>query len=160
MKKEDLNSNNKSRIKFNWGTGIFIFLMLFLAIFAYFIWFSFQQPLNLVDTNYYPKGLEYERQINKFKNSANLKNDISISQDSLNVFIEFPILAEKTIKGSILFYYPPDSRKDYKLQIELDKANRSVVPKNRLISGQKYNVLVDWTADSLEYYFEEQIRIE
>jgi len=160
MEKENLNSNNKFRIKFNWGTGIFVFLMLFLGIFAYFIWFSFQQPLNLVDTNYYPKGLEYERQISKFKNSAKLEKDISISQDSINVFIEFPTLDAKKINGNILFYYPPDSRKDYKLQIELDTANRSIVSKNKLIRGQKYNVLVDWKADSLEYYFEEKLQIE
>jgi hypothetical protein len=162
MEKEKQKSKSKKLfgIEFHWGTGIFIFLMIFLLLFAIFIWFSFQQHLNMVDTNYYPKGLDYEKQITKYKNSASLVDNIEINQDENHIYIKFPKISDSEIEGSILFYYPPDSRKDFPAKIELDSLNRCSISKENLIIGQKYNVLIDWKLDSLEYYFEKNLKIE
>ncbi len=46
-------------MKFTWGTGIFIFLILFLLAAAFFIGFAMRQDVNLVHEDYYERGVEY-----------------------------------------------------------------------------------------------------
>ena len=51
-------------MKFNWGTGIFMFLALFLLASAAFIIFAVRQDVNLVHKDYYEKGVDYTEQMN------------------------------------------------------------------------------------------------
>ena len=43
------------RVKFNWGTGVVIFLLLFLAAIITFVVFAFHQDVNMVHQDYYEK---------------------------------------------------------------------------------------------------------
>ena len=50
-------------MKFTWGTGIFLFLVVFLAACAVFIIFASRQQVNLVHKDYYEKGVDYSEQM-------------------------------------------------------------------------------------------------
>ena len=51
------------RIKWNWGTGILIGIIAFMAFIIGLVYFSVQQNFDLVERDYYPKALEYQQQI-------------------------------------------------------------------------------------------------
>ena len=50
-------------MKFNWGTGILVFLILFLSASAVFIFFAMRQDVNLVHEDYYEQGVDYSAQM-------------------------------------------------------------------------------------------------
>ena len=77
-------------MKFNWGTGIFIFLALFLLGSAVFIIFAVRQDVNLVHKDYYEKGVDYTEQMNVNARSSEYKDNISVSTqgDFLQLTIE------------------------------------------------------------------------
>ena len=146
-------------LEWSWGTGIFFFLIFFLAVFGFFIWWSFQQNINMVDPDYYDKGVQYDKQLKKLKNNSLLEYDIVINQDAENVTLIFPDI-DGEINGNVWFYYTPNSRLDVNSEIILDKENHHIQTKDKLIQGAKYTVKVDWSVDSTEYYFEKEISIE
>lgn len=57
------------RIKWNWGTGILIGIIAFMAFIIGLVYFSVQQNFDLVERDYYPKALEYQQQIDKEENA-------------------------------------------------------------------------------------------
>jgi hypothetical protein len=141
-------------MKFNWGTGIFIFLILFfIAIFS-FVYFAFMQEVDLVEDDYYPKELNYEQQINKRNNLKKLGEQIRITQLKNHLTMVFPPSQKyNKIKGEILIYRPSDSRSDLKYKIELDSTNSQTINASKFLNG-KYIVKVDWSYHELEYYQE------
>ena len=58
-------------MKFDWGTGILIFLILFLLAAAAFMVFAFKQDVNLVYKDYYNKGVDYTEQMDVIARSEN-----------------------------------------------------------------------------------------
>ena len=74
-------------MKFNWGTGILIFLILFLLGSAAFIVFAFRQDVNLVHKDYYEKGVDYTQQMNTNSRSAEFENDVNVEMG--NDFLKY-----------------------------------------------------------------------
>ncbi len=142
------------QFKFNWGTGIFIFLILFfIAIFS-FVYFAFMQEVDLVEEDYYPKELNYQQHIQKRNNLKNLGEEIRLTQFNNQLTLVFPKSQNyDQIKGKILIYRPSDSGFDLKYTIELDSTNTQTINASKLLSG-KYIVKVDWSYNELKYYQE------
>ena len=142
------------QLKFNWGTGIFIFLILFfIAIFS-FVYFAFMQEVDLVEEDYYPKELNYEQQIKKRNNLKQLGEEIRLTQFKNQLTLVFPLSQDyKEIKGEILVYRPSDSRSDLKYKIELDSTNTQTINASKFLNG-KYVVKVDWSCNEVKYYQE------
>ena len=68
-------------MKFNWGTGIFIFLILFVVGGVGFVIFTLQFDVNLVHKDYYEKGVDYSEQMRMDTRSAIFKNAIQVNSD-------------------------------------------------------------------------------
>jgi hypothetical protein len=145
--------------KWSWGWGIFTFLMVFVVIMGIFIRFSFQQKIDLVSEEYYPKGVMYENQIEKYRNNHTLPEKFKFFQDEEYVYVQFPNL-EKPSKpsGSIELYRPSDSKYDQMLQINVNDTLTHLVPKANMIKG-KYIFKIEWSQDSVPYYQEKIIMI-
>jgi hypothetical protein len=143
------------RIKFNWGTGIFIVIVLiFGGVIAFFI-YSTSLDINLVENNYYEKELVYEERIQKIRNADNLAEKIRIESIDGYIVLHFPdTLKNAAIKGSILFYRPSDEGKDFTLPISLDDSLRQFISKENIFSG-KYLIKMEWEMDGIHYYQEE-----
>jgi len=100
-------------IKFNWGTGIFTVIAIFIITMLSIIVFSFSQKVNLVTPEYYPKGVQYEDHINKIKNASLLKEKVIYERDDNKVILSFPEeFADKVINGTVQFYFVTDFEKD------------------------------------------------
>lgn len=148
------------KIKFNWGTGIFIFITLFLLVNAFVIYKSLQQKYDLVEQEYYPQGLEYQKQINRFANANSLTGKITISEVGDELQIVYPEeLKGKNIRGKVIFFRPSDENADFTDSIKFDSAMMQRVSLNKMLSG-KYIAKFFWEMDGKEFAQESAVRVE
>lgn len=143
------------KIKFNWGTGIFIVIVfIFSGVIGFFI-FSANLDINLVENNYYEKELVYEQRIAHTRNANNLPEKIRIESPGDRIVLHFPDTASNTgITGTIWFYRPSDESKDFTLPISLDDSLCQAIGKERIFPG-KYTIKIDWEMAGTHYYQEE-----
>ena len=147
------------KIKFNWGTGIFIFITLFLLTNAFVIYKSFQQRNDLVEEEYYPQGLEYQKQIDRFANANALIGKIKITEEAGELIISYPSeFKDKTVKGLVIFFRPSDEKADFQDSISFDKAMIQKIPVQNMVKG-KYVAKFFWVMQGKEYAYESTLRI-
>jgi len=142
-------------MKFNWGNGILIFIILFLILSSIFIIFSFQHANDLVTDDYYNQGAAYSKQIEINKRSAIYSDSLQIT--STNEKIELLVnkgLANITDSFQIYFFRPSDKSKDYKIGVL--KNERIIVPKSRLMKG-RYIIKFSWKSKKEIYLIEKEI---
>ena len=143
----------KINININWGTGILIFIVIFfIAIFS-FLYFSFQQQIDLVEEDYYPREIAYQKQIDKINKLEKLGEKISIQKEEGMLILSFPEAHKNKIEGKIIIYRPSDAGMDIILDIVTDQNNRQFIPSAQLNAG-KYIFKIDWTCEGEGYYQE------
>lgn len=147
-------------MKFNWGTGIFIVLSVFiLAVIAFFIFIS-NLDIHLVEDNYYEKELAYQQRIDKTANTSALPGTIKVSKEPGFVIIRFPQMdSTYTPDGSVLFYRPSDPAKDFTVPLQLNDSSCQVFDTKVLDKG-RWMIKLDWKMGGKEYYYEEGVFIE
>jgi nitrogen fixation protein FixH len=147
------------RDRFNWGTGIFIFIALFLLVNAFVIYKSFQQRNDLVTEEYYPRGLEYQKQIDRFANTNALNGKIEINEVGDELIISYPVdLRGKNLKGKVIFFRPSDEEADFNDSIRIDTAMIQRIAVNKMMKG-KYIAKFFWIMDGKEYAHESIVRL-
>ena len=141
-------------IKFNWGTGIFIFIVLFIITMIGIIIFSFNQKVNLVTPEYYPKGVKYEDHITKVKNTSLLKDKIHFERIDDKIILSFPDeFTPENIIGTVQFYYVTDFEKDNKFEVKLNNDRKQEFSIRGYAAG-RYILKIDWKDDKKGYFQE------
>ncbi len=142
-------------MRFHWGHGIFTFIGIFVLAMAFLVYKSLQYDFPLVEKEYYPKGLDYQTQINKKRNADSLPEKIKIQQqpDFMEVIYP-PSFRQKDLSGNLYFYCPSGDQADYNVAIKPDSAMKQQISKTHL-SGGKYILKIDWTLDNKAFYQEE-----
>jgi hypothetical protein len=142
------------KLKFNWGTGIVISMIIFMLVTTGMMILFINQKVDLVTDNYYDKELKFQQQIDKVNNTNNLKEKIELKYDGKRVIVKFP---ESYIpgkpSGELLFYRPSDNKKDFKIPLSIDSAGVQVVPFSSLDKGY-WKVQLHWSMKSAEYFNE------
>ncbi len=134
-------------MKFNWGTGIFIFLIIFVSLAITFVIFSLQFDANLVHKDYYEKGLDYDKEIAIKKRSKQYEDNIKISDQNNTVVIEFDEDLSKDIDTcNVYFFKISDRYQDYRNGYELTD-NKIIIEQSNLSKG-KYTMIISWQKDS------------
>lgn len=137
-------------MKFNFGTGIAVFLILFVVAIISFVIFAHRQDVNLVHANYYEKGVDHTRQMQKEARSAVFSGQIDLTDNGNFIKIIFqPGLAATIKTGEIIFFRPSDHTKDVSVPLDL-KGNVFICNKDRLIPG-RYIAKIIWQAGNLDY---------
>ncbi|RLD66749.1 MAG: hypothetical protein DRI98_13230 [Bacteroidetes bacterium] len=145
-------------MKFNWGTGILIFLILFLLACGLFIGFAMRQEVSLVHKDYYEKGVDHSQQMNVEARSAQYKNAIGtqLNQGVLQIDIE-QALAAKMDSARFHLYRPSDSK--YDIQQTFDASQSPlIIPGEELIPG-RYILKVYWSSGGLNYEIDQSVFI-
>lgn len=146
-------------MKFNWGTGIFIFLVLFLAACAAFIIFAMRQDVNLVHKDYYEKGVDYTEQMNVNTRSKPLSDEVNILFKDNFLQIDFEeSLVSKIDSGKVNFYRPSSSKMDVFYPM-LFSDNSIKIPKDNLVMG-RYILKISWYTEGLKYEIEKPVDIQ
>jgi hypothetical protein len=137
-------------MKFNFGTGIFVFMTLFVAALIFFVVFAHRQDVNLVHDNYYEKGVDHSSQMKKIARSVAAAEEIEVTDDGNFIRIVFPPGLAGTIKnGNVMFFRPSDHLRDVKQPLEL-RGNVFIGSKEQLIPG-RYIVKITWQDNNQDF---------
>jgi hypothetical protein len=140
--------------KFNWGTGILITIIVFMIITIGTVIFLMNQDVDLVASDYYDKGIQHQEQIDRLNRTNSMDEAVQINPENGFVRLVFPkSFTQKNFIGTIQFYRPSNSKKDFSLPISIDTSAQQIVSTQNLEKGY-WTVKLSWTQDSIEYYKE------
>ncbi len=146
-------------MKFNWGVGIVLIIVAFLIGMITLVIISSSQELNLVTPDYYPKGISYQKQIEKELRSNALEDQVFIEQDDDFIYVYFPRLdSVNKPEGNVLLFYPRSNRFDKNYDVAVDDSLRMQISKDSIMTG-RCRVKVDWNWDTTDYYYEQEIML-
>jgi hypothetical protein len=145
------------KIKWNWGTGIFLAGAAFMLMLVVFAFFMFNQEFDLVEKDYYPKALEYQQKIDKSNNAKQLAEKVRVETKEGIAYFIFPSAFDPdSLKGTIYFYRPSEKSGDLRIAIDPDSLGRMFFELDKLLTG-RYLVKIDFTCDGKGYYQEEPL---
>lgn len=145
-------------MKFNWGTGIAIFLVMFLGAAAAFIIFALNQDVSLVHKDYYEKGVDYSEQINVINRSAIFREKIQVITESKGITIALDsALAVSIDSGKVILYRPSDKKLD--LEMPLVKPGPVEIAADKLEFG-RYILKINWYTNGLKYEIDNDINFQ
>lgn len=146
-------------MKINWGTGIVLAFIGFIAFILYFVLsMNFNDKYNhqLVTDDYYKQELEYQDDIDKVNNSKTLEKDISYTKTKQGLVFKFPEnLDPKKIAGKVFLYRPSNEHLDFETQISISESYL-LVPDKRLLDG-RWNISIDWQYNGKSYLYKKSI---
>lgn len=92
-----------------------VLFMLFIVVLIYNI---SKQQIDLVDKNYYEKGIQYQEEIDKFNASDSIKHEIlfDLSKQQLSFVTNIPQL-----DGQLYFYKASDAKLDFAVPFITDE---------------------------------------
>ncbi|MCK5782537.1 MAG: FixH family protein [Flavobacteriales bacterium] len=148
-------------MKFNWGHGISIVLVIFVVTVAgVVILISTDDTYNheLVSETYYEDELKYQEEIDKVKNASKLETKLTYRISKEGVLITFPSDFEYTkVSGIINMKRPSKMILDFSMPIKLDENFQMLIPAEKAIKG-KWLLVIDWKVDEQEFMYKAKIR--
>ncbi len=148
------------KIKFNWGTGIVLTLGIMIVGMIFLVSIAVRQDYDLVDHDYYQKSINYQQHIDEVRNTEGLPGKIQFELSADTLKLRFPDLVKSSeYSGEIHFYSPVQERRDLKLPVKINTTFTQNISLNNLESG-RYQVKIDWSANKVSYYQEEEITVE
>lgn len=145
-------------MKFHWGTGILIFLILFLLAAGFFIAFAMRQDISLVHDDYYERGVEHSSQMKVKERSAALSGAVYTLQDSdyLKIGVDSSLVSR--MDSAVLLLFRP-SNQSLDINTPFDPAKGELlIPKKELQLG-RYILKLNWSFEGLDYELEETVVI-
>ncbi|HMR46406.1 MAG TPA: FixH family protein [Bacteroidia bacterium] len=144
-------------MKFNWGHGIALVLIIFAASILVFVFVASKQKNELVTEKYYEKAVAYQQRIDAEKNALDQNADVKYNISSGQLML---ILGKSmsNANGTVQFYKPDNACKDFKTLFQVNDTGFYSTTIPQLTHGQ-WKVNVSWNIDSLEYFYEKKIFI-
>ncbi|MEA1898706.1 MAG: FixH family protein [Bacteroidota bacterium] len=147
------------KLKFNWGTGIFIVIILGVLWYISLAIFSTRQEFYLVENDYYSRGINHEKHIEKVRNAQALNEKFSIEVLKDSLILKIPDWdTGKVVQGTIWFYRPDNANDDYSLALAIDDDGRQAIDTKSRRKG-KYLIKLDWQMNNIEYYYEKSVML-
>jgi len=144
----------------NWGVGITIVIVVFTLVALSFIYFAFNQDVNLVKDNYYQDEIKYQDRIEEIERTGKLTDKLKIKIINNNIVFNFPKeINGKAINGNILLYRPSDRKHDIAFPISIDSSSVQSLPTGNMVAGM-WKAQVKWKIDTLSYYTEKIIMVQ
>ncbi len=145
--------------KISWGTGIVIAIIIFVVLVLVQTIYLMNQKVDLVEEDYYKKGIEYQKDIDVQKKTSELSEQVRFDFNGQYLIVNFPEnLSDNKISGEILFYRPSDSGLDIKLPLQTDSL-RQIIPVSNLKKGF-WRVKLRWQYEGQDYYDESSFIIQ
>ncbi len=146
-------------MKFNWGTGIVIGMVVYMGFIITLSTKMIGTKVDLVDKNYYELGIEHEQHIERIKATQALSQpvDIKVNFSTQQLELTFPNeFSNQEINGTIILFRPADKNKDIKQAIKLDEQLNQSISILDLSEGI-WKVKLQWSSNGKAYYQEKDI---
>lgn len=144
----------------NWGTGMVLALVGFIAFIMFFVIkmnIDKKYEFDLVTEDYYEQELKVQGNMEKEQKGNSLTQNIRYKQTTEGILITFPdSLNVSEITGKVFLYRPSDKQFDFETPISLSDQNM-LIPDSRLLGG-RWNLIIDWEYDGNDYRFKREIR--
>ena len=144
------------KIKWNWGTGIFLALIAMMAFVGFLVSKTFEYKINKVSDDYYERGLNHTEQMKRVENTRLYAQDFEVIYAE-NCVVKFPnYFIDKKMDGQIVFFRPSDYEQDKRFDISLDENGEQAFELDHFLKG-RYVVKVTFEVDDIPYYMEQEI---
>ena len=119
----------------SWGYKITILYLSFVALIVTLVVMCFGQKVELESKDYYAQELQFQNKIDAIQNEKNLHSTINhtISENAVILTTDSSFI-DKGFEGTINFFRPSDSSKDYKLKMNF-KHHQQIINSSPLIHG-------------------------
>lgn len=142
----------------NFGVKITILYLSFVGLILTLVFMCFQQKVELVSKDYYAQEIKFQDKINAINNEKNLTGSISHSVNGKEIVLTIDsALLNKGFEGTVIFFRPSDSSKDFQLKMNFVD-NEQIINANELIHGT-YKLQLSWIVNHKNYFKEEVIFI-
>lgn len=146
--------------RFHWGWGIVALYAGFVLFILVIVGYASFQRFDLVDKDYYAKGIDYERQIERIKRAETLVQKPVIRFDNGEVVIQFPPVGQPSdYSGAVTIFRPSAASLDFFSQLLLESDFTQRVKSERLVAGM-WRIKLAWTVGGVEYYQEKEMMLE
>lgn len=140
-------------MKINWGAGIAVLYVGFVAMILLLVGMSAGQKIDMVTDHYYEEELKFQDKIDKVKRTSELAELVTWDVAESGLQIHFPkTFPDSVITGNILLYCPSDNRNDRKFAIA--PVNGGQTLPYAQIPGGRYKIQIDWKAGQSAYWNE------
>jgi len=138
----------------NWGTKLVIGMALFMSfIITLAVLMIRSDSDDLVDTNYYEKGIEYNKDYDRKNQLIKDKAEPEIIvKDNLTIIFKSPAI------GSIRFLHPSDKTKDSTMNINSGTGTQVDFPLESFRKGH-WKVSIEWKSNGKSYLYDKNIVI-
>ncbi len=140
------------KIKWNWGTKLAIWIVVFIVFMLTLVYMTTTHEENLVEKDYYPKGINYQTRIDAIENANSINAVFVANQDENNIIIDMPNIQVDT--GTVLFFRPSGNSLNRTYEIVMTEEKKMVLPKSNFKHG-KYILKINWFSEGKEYYVEQ-----
>lgn len=140
----------------NWGKGITIFMVAFMAFIGSMVYYAFTKNADLVQEDYYENEINYDKNKESKANYDVMEEKVMLTQKEEGVVLEFPghiVLADE---GKITFYRPDQKKFDREFDLKLNENHQQILSYENFKEGY-YDVTVEWSDGAKNYIFEDQI---
>ncbi len=146
-------------MKFNWGTGIAIFIGMFIIFILSFVFTAAYTHTDLYAEDYYQQELDYQTTIDAKQNALMFSDKVYLSQGKQSIVVHLPETIDwSKTEGLVHLYRANDASQDktYKISTENSKM---MIPKNDLNNG-KFYVKIAWKDQGKDYLITKEIVLE
>ena len=144
----------------NWGWKIAISYIAFALLVLSLVFMSYTRKVNLVEEDYYEKEIQYQSQINRIKNTAELAGDVMVKYSAKTNIIAVHLPADEIdiTKGSIHLFRPSDGDLDKIIPLDLDEEGIQELNVASLLPGL-WNVKITWESGGKSYFTKESVHL-
>lgn len=146
-------------MKWNWGTGLVVGMLFFMAFILYFvITMSTNKKYHhdLVTENYYAKEIVYQNEIDQENNLKTLSSKITGKKTEKGWLLSFPDeISNNNSKGTVFLYRPSNKKLDFEIPMEISDFN-VLIPNSKLIEG-RWNITIQWETNGKPYIYKKSI---
>lgn len=142
-------------MKINWGHKLVFFAASFMLFVVFMVYKISTQTVDLVDKNYYERGVKYQDEINKYQAAHAIAHQLvfDLNKQQLSFSAELPDLS-----GKLYFYRPADAKLDFEMPFTLTQG-RFTYQTNALLKGI-WHATFEWTYQGKLMAAEKQFVVE
>lgn len=147
-------------MKFNWGTALFIFFVIYIGLLVRIVIKSKSIDHTLVVENYYQHDIDYQKKVDKINNRSLLEDDLQIKylQAKNQISFDFGDNFQSVKKASVQMYRASDKSLDFTKSIEQITGNIFEMDLPKLKHG-RWKIKISWEDEARAYLKEQDIYI-
>ncbi|MBP9187293.1 MAG: FixH family protein [Bacteroidia bacterium] len=143
-------------MKLNWGHKLVIFGISFMVFIIVLVYKMVNEKVDLVDENYYEKGMSYQDELNKFDTVEGVKSSIDFDLAAQIITFKSTIV---NLTGKAYFYRAGDKKLDFSEPFTLNNKNEFTYNTANLAKGV-WKITFEWTLNGKLMAEEKQIVLE